>query len=587
MANVAKKKPRIFLKEIIIQAPLIKIQLTVLNILCLFLSPIILASLTYNFLTGFLIMLDICLTVFLAELIEVFVRRLGGAKLFSFYLNSQGFYASFRNSSSNVAARELAPIAKLVFLLLVTFLHAAFYRRNLLGETCYAEPRNVATIISYIILAIAIWNIFPVPQRAGWKIFGNVITTYNGKIRLKNFPAIGAYLVVIIGLWGIFSAYFPLIVEYNSDVYCKNTGNILVIVIYMFVTIGLPLGLTLELFDTPRRMWAALNIQALTEGVDLLKTGEFEQARDIFTLALENLPDRVDLIYYVARAEYGLKNYPKVIPGLLKVIELSPQSPQINLFLGQVYCLIKNYEAALEYVNKELELNPSVFYAYYYRVYIYRKLKRYQDMLENSKSMFTYATTLQEQIMAHSWMGNSLLNTGNFIQAIEYYNVVILSQSQNEELQAESLVNRVWCYLHLGKIEEAQTDLKENVVAKKMHWGWYTTWLDLAIHKTENARQAFITYLENFQAENEDEQFLEFKEILLTLLRADINNSTKEIEPLEARLEKLMAKDLNKTLGYYWLSQVYKALGETEKSAAAKQKALDDFLPPILAEDVI
>lgn len=541
----------------------------------------------YCCLTGFLIVIYVYLVILLGEIIQASIRKLGGAKLIKLHIKNFGLYSTFEDNQPSLKWQSSSIFAKLLFLLLVVSLHYFINQQSIIQRASCSSAENPFNIFQYIFLAIAGWQALPIPTQAGGQLLNIIITQITGKkslVRLME-KLLPYFLAIIIGYFSIVY-YYPAYSCYSQMIYYKNPDNFFALV-YLNIGLLLPLVLIAWVLGSLNIANKQRHSKALGEGEILIAQSKPEIAKIVYSEALEMLPDNPDLLFSLAVAEYRLKNYKSASELYLRVAELLPNYYRTYFYLGYAYLLQKNYEAALESFNREAEINPKDFDIYYNLAAIYNRFKVHEKVLENSKIMLRLAETPHEKIIAYLWMGYSFIYNKDFTQALNYFDAASLLETEKNEWRSLIIFNQAGCYIYLGNLEKARDYLKESAALKKDHAIWNLIWVDFILNKGENSKQYFVNQLENSVMENDTQLFSELKKIVIILLQADMNNSRKDIEPLVERLEKLLKQDLDEALGYYWLSQVYKALGETEKSNAAKQKALDDFLPPILAEDVI
>lgn len=126
---------------------------------------------------------------------------------------------------------------------------------------------------------------------------------------------------------------------------------------------------------------------ALEEGRNALRLGDFNQAIEIFTVAIDKEPNNPELYYLRGSAYYGryetlfgtnpydsdANDFHQAIVDFTKAIELYPSYAEAYSFRGLTYAAFNEYEKALADYNKAISLKPELAEVYYQRAYLFEE----------------------------------------------------------------------------------------------------------------------------------------------------------------------------------------------------------------------
>lgn len=177
--------------------------------------------------------------------------------------------------------------------------------------------------------------------------------------------------------------------------------------------------LSLKLIKKNKKDFQLQNIYATI----LYNLKEFNQAIEIYKLALNLNPNFYQAQYNLAKLYCDLKNYEKANIELQKCLNLEPNSIEVLLLLGNLNLKFKKYQLAEKNYLSILDKNPKDFRGYYSLGNLFKKKQQFEEAIKyynkaiyaNSKDFASYnnlANIYQEQ-------GQYRLAINNYKKAIE------------------------------------------------------------------------------------------------------------------------------------------------------------------------
>ena len=177
--------------------------------------------------------------------------------------------------------------------------------------------------------------------------------------------------------------------------------------------------LSLKLIKKNKKDFQLQNIYATI----LYNLKEFNQAIEIYKLALNLNPNFYQAQYNLAKLYCDLKNYEKANIELQKCLNLEPNSIEVLLLLGNLNLKFKKYQLAEKNYLSILDKNPKDFRGYYSLGNLFKKKQQFEVAIKyynkaiyaNSKDFASYnnlANIYQEQ-------GQYRLAINNYKKAIE------------------------------------------------------------------------------------------------------------------------------------------------------------------------
>ena len=177
--------------------------------------------------------------------------------------------------------------------------------------------------------------------------------------------------------------------------------------------------LSLKLLKKNKKDFQLQNIYATI----LYNLKEFNQAIEIYKLALNLNPNFYQAQYNLAKLYCDLKNYEKANIELQKCLNLEPNSIEVLLLLGNLNLKFKKYQLAEKNYLSILDKNPKDFRGYYSLGNLFKKKQQFEEAIKyynkaiyaNSKDFASYnnlANIYQEQ-------GQYRLAINNYKKAIK------------------------------------------------------------------------------------------------------------------------------------------------------------------------
>lgn len=201
----------------------------------------------------------------------------------------------------------------------------------------------------------------------------------------------------------------------------------------------------------------------LNEGNAAMTRGEFNQAAEIYTKALELLPNEPIFLMNRGAAHLSAGQKELALTDLNQALSLSDSlekkgAAQLNFNLGTLYQMKGDYMKSLEMFNKAIELDPGVATFYLNRGNTYRlQGKNDLALADYNKSIET-----SPNAMAFYNRATVALSNRDYPKAIADYNTAI----ELDPKFSEALHNRGLAHMQNGSIDLAIDDFTKAIGIK-------------------------------------------------------------------------------------------------------------------------
>ena len=112
---------------------------------------------------------------------------------------------------------------------------------------------------------------------------------------------------------------------------------------------------------------------------------QYDRAIKLYTAAVAVDPDKVEAIYWRARAFQQKGETKKAISDLQKVIDINPNYVAAYNSLGWIYSNSRDWDKAITYFSRAIEINPKSGWAFYNRGRCYHAKGEEKKALEDAK----------------------------------------------------------------------------------------------------------------------------------------------------------------------------------------------------------
>lgn len=96
----------------------------------------------------------------------------------------------------------------------------------------------------------------------------------------------------------------------------------------------------------------------LSTGIDLFKSGQFEQSYEILLKAFEITPQNLELNFYLGRAAFEIGNYEMAIMAFERILIASPNENRVKLEIARAFQKLGANNIARQYCNEVLLTDP-------------------------------------------------------------------------------------------------------------------------------------------------------------------------------------------------------------------------------------
>lgn len=150
------------------------------------------------------------------------------------------------------------------------------------------------------------------------------------------------------------------------------------------------------------------------------------------------------------------KDYENAEKNFKKALELSPDNPYYNHFLGKTYLETKQYEAAKEYLLKAQGINPDIPDLLFDLADLYYETG---DYLSSGELFSEIAKKEPENILAHYYAGINLFKRKKYSQALNFF---LKSSQGSPTIKSNGYYYAGVCYQKTGDYDRA-TEMFEYV----------------------------------------------------------------------------------------------------------------------------
>ena len=176
--------------------------------------------------------------------------------------------------------------------------------------------------------------------------------------------------------------------------------------------------LSLKLVKKNKKDFQLQNIYATI----LYNLKEFNQAIEIYKLALNLNPNFYQAQYNLAKLYCDLKNYEKANIELQKCLNLEPNSIEVLLLLGNLNLKFKKYQLAEKNYLSILDKNPKDFRGYYSLGNLFKKKQQFEEAIKYyNKAIYINS----KDFASHNNLANIYQELGQYRLAVNNYKKAI------------------------------------------------------------------------------------------------------------------------------------------------------------------
>lgn len=191
------------------------------------------------------------------------------------------------------------------------------------------------------------------------------------------------------------------------------------------------------------------NVSAnIQKAQDLVLNKKYKLARDAYKKALKGDSSNEDALFGYAQTSYYIGDSKNSQAALQKLIELNPENPQANAYLGKLAAEEENYLKAAKFVQKAIDNDPTN-YDYYLDLGNYL---RYQGKFDQATEAWQKATELDPTyFLAYTYLAGIYDEQNRFDKALENYHMVIETNPKYYYAYEETAILEY----HMGNWENA------------------------------------------------------------------------------------------------------------------------------------
>ncbi|MBN1251272.1 MAG: tetratricopeptide repeat protein [Bacteroidales bacterium] len=160
----------------------------------------------------------------------------------------------------------------------------------------------------------------------------------------------------------------------------------------------------------------------LKTGKDFIKAGNYEEAINQFSKAIELEPQFIKAFYERAETYLKINKKAEAAKDYENIGIISPKKQDAFSISGRLFYELEEYEKAVIQLNKATELSKKDIAAYKYKVLSYIELKKYLDALKESNILVNLAST-SDNFFYHGWINQMLksyaLAEADYLEAIK------------------------------------------------------------------------------------------------------------------------------------------------------------------------
>ncbi|MFC1533232.1 tetratricopeptide repeat protein [Thermodesulfobacteriota bacterium] len=135
--------------------------------------------------------------------------------------------------------------------------------------------------------------------------------------------------------------------------------------------------------------------------------------------------------------------------NLKKALELNPDNPFYNHYLGKTYLKMERYDESMDYLSRARELNPDISGLKYDVALVNYKTKNY------SKAAVLFEEIVKEEpenVLAHYHAGISLYKGKKYRKALDFF---IVASEKSPTIKNNGYYYAGICHLKMGDVEKA------------------------------------------------------------------------------------------------------------------------------------
>jgi tetratricopeptide (TPR) repeat protein len=160
----------------------------------------------------------------------------------------------------------------------------------------------------------------------------------------------------------------------------------------------------------------------LDKAVALFNAGNFEGARIIYEMILDEDPNQCDALNLLGLVDYSLKNYQQAIILFSKAISIYPRHASFHSHLGNTFKELGRYSEALESYDQAIRVDPKFAQAHMNRGVTLREQGRYAEALASFANSIQLDSNDPEIFLNY---GADLRDLGKYDEAIAMYDYAI------------------------------------------------------------------------------------------------------------------------------------------------------------------
>ncbi|MCC6447530.1 MAG: tetratricopeptide repeat protein [Chitinophagaceae bacterium] len=196
--------------------------------------------------------------------------------------------------------------------------------------------------------------------------------------------------------------------------------------------------------------------------IKLFNQGNFKEAINIFTLALEIESENTEILFNRGQSYFKLNEFTSAIDDYTKTLSINPKSEMAYYQRGNCYSLLDEHSNAISDFNTVITLNQKNYEAYFNRANGKMDLGDFLGAVKDYNAVLTlnpnHAGAFYNRALTYR-------NLNNFSSAIDDYSDNILLDPNN----AEAYHNRGHCKRKLGDHNGAIADFSSAIAKNPRH----------------------------------------------------------------------------------------------------------------------
>lgn len=175
-------------------------------------------------------------------------------------------------------------------------------------------------------------------------------------------------------------------------------------------------------------------IDELKKGVNLQRSGQFTEAKELYLKLLEHTPSQPDALHLLGLVYSQEKSYELAINSIKKAIELRPQGGDYHYNLAQIYQLNNQLDLAIRHFQEALHYHPTPVKVHLKMAKLYQHLQDFNQVFHHYYSILRLESKHSEAIEG---VGNLLMKTGRIEKARTYFSQLFKRQLRPFELHSQ------------------------------------------------------------------------------------------------------------------------------------------------------